>query len=172
MVRAGFVSKIFSSWISFVCGLVNELAILVFLSVGLLFQLSGGEESISSGLSMKIQYVAIAAIGLACVTGFVEFVVSLAVAVVKGLKDRKIAAAQKAVLDHRQKQADNRHRVIGNDLHDPDSSVPAIDADVSSSVAEIKPDTSNKQLNYPAKAATPSINRLQKRSQQPPGIKM
>ena len=93
MVKSGFFQKIFSSWISFVCALVNEVAILVFLMVGMFFQLSGGEDKISSGLSMKVQYVAIAAIGLACVTGFVEFFASLGMAVVKGLQDRKVAAA-------------------------------------------------------------------------------
>jgi len=86
----GIRKKIFTSVVAFISNLANELAILIFLLVGVLFQTTGGQASFSDSTRDKMQFAAIGCVGLACIIGFVEFIVSVGISIVKTIRARKL----------------------------------------------------------------------------------
>jgi hypothetical protein len=68
-LNLAFRKKVFIYKIEVIQVFMNEVSILIFLSLGLLFQLAGGINNLSTQLSTILQIIGVAALGISCITG-------------------------------------------------------------------------------------------------------
>ena len=87
--KMAFKQKIFISKLKVSEVMINEIAILCFLTIGLLFQLSGGIQNLSQGFSTALQIVGIVFLGLSCILGAGTIIVSFANTAYQIIKTRR-----------------------------------------------------------------------------------
>jgi hypothetical protein len=68
-LNLAFRKKVFMYKIEVVQTFMNEVSILIFLSLGLLFQLAGGINNLSTELSNILQIIGIVSLAISCITG-------------------------------------------------------------------------------------------------------
>jgi membrane protein implicated in regulation of membrane protease activity len=100
----GFKDKIFVSKAVFLATLVCDTSILVFLILGLVFQISGGVKAWPAGASGPLQFGGAGLLLLACLFGVVDLTVSAWLAVKAALAKRKV----QKFLDERKKRKDQQ----------------------------------------------------------------
>jgi hypothetical protein len=87
-INIAFRKKALASKIEIAQIFINELAILLFICIGFLFQLAGGVGNLSTELSTYCQIVGIIALGISCLVGSVTMLFSMAKSayrIVKGI---------------------------------------------------------------------------------------
>lgn len=87
--KKAFKEKIFASRVRVVEILVNEVAILCFLMIGLTFQLSGGIQNLSESLSSNLQIVGIVFLVFSCILGAGTIIISFSITIYQFIKTRR-----------------------------------------------------------------------------------
>ena len=114
MAFIGIGHKVFESKLMYSSALLCEVALCVFMLVGLIFQLGGGEKRYSLSVRQACQFGAMAFMGLSCVVGLVELVVSLALLPINYFKNRKLIKYQADLLQKKEERGLVRQRRVFN----------------------------------------------------------
>jgi hypothetical protein len=109
LALCGFKEKIFVSTVIFIATLVSEMAILVFLFLGLVFQASQGVKSMMTPRSIPLQFVGVALLLLATVLGMVDLLVTTFYQIRRALAKRKV---NKYLVELRKKKDEQEESLI------------------------------------------------------------
>jgi hypothetical protein len=88
-LRMAFKKKIFISKVDVVQIFINELSILVFLTIGLIFKLGGGVDKFSAGIANGMQISGIVVVAITCILGAGIIVLSIIKSIAAFLKAKK-----------------------------------------------------------------------------------
>ena len=108
LVIIGFKYRIFSSKVMFASILTVELAFTIFILVGFVFKVGGGENRFSPQTRKFLQFLAMGAMALSCVVGLIEVIVCLVLLPINYFKSRKIQKHEEEAKKRKEEKKDRR----------------------------------------------------------------